>query len=188
MAATQITTNMQMSIAEHSTKNMEADGPQQKTTTPGAAPVISEQEIEWHGFTKNWDKTLPGRDESRFVVQHSDGRVRIWHKQNESTDPSCFYIDDSGWWCNCIADVFFFMVNFEPHAVCDHAHPFIMTVYPSSNGYFQQENGLSGILSILHSLHISIQSSTLEMWGNGQKEKKEKKKNGFMSCTIPSCQ
>lgn len=107
VAATQITTNMQMSIAEHSTKNMEADGPQQKTTTPGAAPVISEQEIEWHGFTKNWDKTLPGRDESRFVVQHSDGRVRIWHKQNESTDPSCFYIDDSGWWCNCIADVFF---------------------------------------------------------------------------------
>lgn len=29
----------------------------------------------------------------------------------------------------------FFMVNFEPHAVCDHAHPFIMTVYPSSNGF-----------------------------------------------------
>lgn len=27
------------------------------------------------------------------------------------------------------------MVNFEPHAVCDHAHPFIMTVYPSSNGF-----------------------------------------------------
>lgn len=64
---------MQMSIAEHSTKNMEADGPQQKTTTPGAAPVISEQEIEWHGFTKNWDKTLPGRDESRFVVQDGSG-------------------------------------------------------------------------------------------------------------------
>lgn len=77
------------------------------------------------------------------------------------------------------------MVNFEPHAVCDHAHPFIMTVYPSSNGYFQQENGLSGILSILHSLHISIQSSTLEMWGNGQKEKKEKRLHELHDSFMP---
>uniref|UniRef100_A0A6Q2ZJ84 SLIT-ROBO Rho GTPase-activating protein 1 n=1 Tax=Esox lucius TaxID=8010 RepID=A0A6Q2ZJ84_ESOLU len=28
-------------------------------------------------------------DESRFLLRHSDGRVRIWRKQNENMDPSC---------------------------------------------------------------------------------------------------
>jgi len=27
--------------------------------------------------------------ESRFLLRHSDGRVRIWRKQNEKIDPSC---------------------------------------------------------------------------------------------------
>ncbi len=27
-------------------------------------------------------------DESRFMLQYSDGRVRIWHKEYESMDPS----------------------------------------------------------------------------------------------------
>jgi len=27
--------------------------------------------------------------ESRFLLRYSDGRVRIWHKQNENMDPSC---------------------------------------------------------------------------------------------------
>jgi len=28
-------------------------------------------------------------DESGFLLRHSDGRVRIWLKQNENMDPSC---------------------------------------------------------------------------------------------------
>jgi len=28
-------------------------------------------------------------DESRFLLRHSEGRVRIWRKQNENMDPSC---------------------------------------------------------------------------------------------------
>ncbi len=28
-------------------------------------------------------------DESRFLLRHSDGRVRIWCKEHESMDPSC---------------------------------------------------------------------------------------------------
>ncbi len=28
-------------------------------------------------------------DESRFLLRHSDGRVRIWRKEHESMDPSC---------------------------------------------------------------------------------------------------
>ncbi len=27
--------------------------------------------------------------QSRFLLRHSDGRVRIWHKEHESLDPSC---------------------------------------------------------------------------------------------------
>jgi len=27
--------------------------------------------------------------ESRFLLRHSDDRVRIWRKQNENMDPSC---------------------------------------------------------------------------------------------------
>ncbi len=35
---------------------------------------------------QNWTKLS---DESRFLLRHSDGRVRIWHKEHESMDPSC---------------------------------------------------------------------------------------------------
>ncbi len=28
-------------------------------------------------------------DKSQFVLQHLDGRVRIWGRQHESIDPSC---------------------------------------------------------------------------------------------------
>ncbi len=66
---TQITTRynqgMQNTISEqHNTSNPEADGLQQQKTTTGA-------------------------DESRYLLQHSDGRVRIWRKEHESMAPSC---------------------------------------------------------------------------------------------------
>ncbi len=42
---------------------------------------------------QNWTiedwKNVAWSDESRFLLQHSDGRVRIWHKEHESMDPSC---------------------------------------------------------------------------------------------------
>ncbi len=37
---------------------------------------------------KDW-KNVAWSDESRFLLQHSDGRVRILHKAHESMDPSC---------------------------------------------------------------------------------------------------
>ncbi len=40
---------------------------------------------------QNWTiedwKNVAWSDESRFLLQHSDGRVRIWHKEHESMDP-----------------------------------------------------------------------------------------------------
>ncbi len=42
---------------------------------------------------QNWTiedwKNVAWSDESRFLLRHSDGRVRIWHKDHESVDPSC---------------------------------------------------------------------------------------------------
>ena len=42
---------------------------------------------------ENWTiedwKTVVWSDESRFLLQHSDGRVRILRKQHEGMDPSC---------------------------------------------------------------------------------------------------
>jgi len=37
---------------------------------------------------KDW-KNVAWSDESRFLLRHSDGRVRIGRKQNENMDPSC---------------------------------------------------------------------------------------------------
>jgi len=37
---------------------------------------------------EDWKK-VAWSDESRFLLRHSDGRVRIWHKQKENLDLSC---------------------------------------------------------------------------------------------------
>ncbi len=37
---------------------------------------------------KDWEN-VAWSDESRFLLRHSDGTVRIWHKEHESMDPSC---------------------------------------------------------------------------------------------------
>ncbi len=59
----------------------------------------------------------------------------------------------SGWWCSGVGDIF--LAHFGPLStnwasfkqpqsylsiVADHVHPFMTTVYPSSDGYFQQDN------------------------------------------------
>ncbi len=42
---------------------------------------------------QNWTiedwKNVVWSDESRFLLRHSDGRVRIWRKEHESMDPFC---------------------------------------------------------------------------------------------------
>ncbi len=40
------------------------------------------------GQIEDW-KNIAWSDESRFLLQHSDDRVRIWHKEHESMDSSC---------------------------------------------------------------------------------------------------
>ncbi len=42
---------------------------------------------------QNWTiedlENVAWSDESRFLLRHSDGRVRIWRKDHESMDQSC---------------------------------------------------------------------------------------------------
>ncbi len=39
---------------------------------------------------EDWEK-ISWSDESRFLLRHWDGRVRIWRKEHESIDPSCIF-------------------------------------------------------------------------------------------------
>ncbi len=41
-----------------------------------------------HWTIEDW-KNVAWSDESRFLLQHSDGMVRVLHKEHESMDPSC---------------------------------------------------------------------------------------------------
>ncbi len=93
------------------------------------------------------------REESRFLLQHSDGRVRIWRKEHESMDPSCLVSTDQAGGGVVVWGIFSWH-NLGPleqiehclnataylSIVADHVHPFMTTVYPSSDDYFQQDN------------------------------------------------
>ncbi len=74
-------------------------------------------------------------------------RVRILRKEHESMDPPCLVSTVQGWWwwCNGVGGIF--LPHFGPLStnwasfkynslsiVADHDHPFMTTVYPSSDG------------------------------------------------------
>uniref|UniRef100_A0A9J8C1B0 Transposase Tc1-like domain-containing protein n=1 Tax=Cyprinus carpio carpio TaxID=630221 RepID=A0A9J8C1B0_CYPCA len=127
-----------------------------------------------HRAHKNWAiedwKNVAWSDESRFLKQHSDGRVRIWHKEHESVDPSCLVSTvQAGGGCVMVWGIFSWhtlgpllpiehRLNATAYLsiVADHVHPFMTTVYLSSDGYFQQDNapchkwqrGLASVLSL----------------------------------------
>lgn len=73
--------------------DFKADVLQQQTTTPGATPVWNRLQFEKvnQKLTVEDQKTVD-QTESQFQMQNSVGRVRIWQKQHESTDPSCFVL------------------------------------------------------------------------------------------------
>ncbi len=99
-------------------------------------------------------KNVACSDESRFLLQHSDGRVRIWCIEHESMDPSCLVSTAQAAgggemvWMIFSWHTLGTLVPIEHHLnataylsiVADHVHPFMTTVYPSFDGYFQQDN------------------------------------------------
>ncbi len=152
---TQITTRynqgIQNTISEHTTRRtLKQMG--SSSRRPHRVPLLSDKNstrrIQFTQTHQNWTiedcKIVAWSDESRFLLRHSDGRVRIWRKEHESMDPSC--LNGSGWWCNSVGDNSWHtlgpLVPTEHclHAtaylsiVADHVHPFMTTVYPSSDG------------------------------------------------------
>ncbi len=101
---------------------------------------------------QNWTiedwKNVAWSDESQFLLQHSDGRVRIWHKEHESMNPSCLLSllqaggdDDVMQWGIFSWYTLGPLVPIEHRLnttaylsiVADQVHPFMTTVYPSSD-------------------------------------------------------
>ncbi len=122
---------------------------------PHRVPLLSDKNrrrrIQFTQAHQNWTiedwKNVAWSDESGFLLQHSDGRVRIWRKEHESMDPSCLIsTDQAGGGGVMVWGIFSWhtlgpLVPIEHHLnataylsiVADHVHPFITTVYPSSD-------------------------------------------------------
>ncbi len=117
------------------------------------------------------------------------------------------------WWCNGVRDIFLaHLVSIENRLnataylsiVADHVQPFMTTVFPSSDGYFWQDNApchkaqiISGFLNMtvsslysngLHSHQISIQWSTFGMWWNGRFASWMRSRQICSNCVMLSCQ
>ncbi len=97
---TQITTTynqgMQNTISERTTRRtLKQMG--YSSRRPHRVPLLSaknrKRRLQFAQAHQNWTiedwKNFAWSDESRFLLRHSDGRVKIWHKEHESMDPSC---------------------------------------------------------------------------------------------------
>ncbi len=96
---------------------------------------------------QNWTiedwKNVAWSDESRFLLRHSDDRVRIWHKEHESMNPFCLVstVQAAGGsvmvWGIFSWHTLGLLVQIEHRLnatvylsiVADHVHPFMTTVY-----------------------------------------------------------
>ncbi len=116
---TQITTSynqgMQNTISEHTTRRtLKQMG--YSSRRPHRVPLLSaknrKRRLQFTQVHQNWTiedwKNVAWFDESRFLLRHSDGRVRIWLKEHESMDPSCLV--STVQWCNGVGDIF--LANF----------------------------------------------------------------------------
>ena len=148
---TQITTTVQLrkSISKCTTcQNLEVDGLQQHKATSDSTSVIQEQKAEAAVGTGS-PKLDSWRLEKRSLVwwisisAEASRRVRIWCQQHESMDLTCLVSRIPGWWwwCNGVGNHYFNATAYVS-IVAVHVHPFIATMYPSSNDYFQHENAL----------------------------------------------
>ncbi len=164
---TQITSRynqgMQNTISERTTRQtLKQMG--SSSRRPHRVPLLSaknrKRRQQFTQSHKNWTiedwKNIAWSEESRFLLRYSDGRVRIWRKEHESMDPSCLVSTVQAGGGVMVLGVFSWhtlgpLVPIEHRLnttaylsiVADHVHPFITTVYPSSDGYFQQDNAPS---------------------------------------------
>ncbi len=107
---------------------------------------VKKRRLQFAQAHQNWTiedwKNVAWSDESRFLLRHSDDRVRIWCKEHESMDPSCLVsmVQAGGGvmvWAifswhtlgplvpieHCLNATAYLSI------VADHVHPFMTTVY-----------------------------------------------------------
>ncbi len=151
---TQITTRynqgMQNTISEHTThRTLKQMG--SSSRRPHRVPLLSDKNkkrrIQFTQAHQNWTiedwKNVAWSDESWFLLQHSDGRVRIWLKEHESMDPSCLVSTVQAGGVGVMVWGIFLWHTLSPlvpikhclnataylSIVADHVHPFMTTVY-----------------------------------------------------------
>ncbi len=161
---TQITTRynqgMQNTISEHTTRRtLKQMG--HSSRRPHRVPLLSvknrKRRLQFAQAHQNWTiedwKNIAWSDESQFLLQNSDGRIRIWCKEHESMDPSCLvWTVQAAGGCGVMVWGIFCWHTLGPlvpiehclnataylSIVAGHVHLFMTTVYPSSDDYFQQ--------------------------------------------------
>ncbi len=122
---------------------------------PHQVPLLSaknsKRRLQFAQAHQNWTiedwNNIAWSDEFRFLLQHSDGRVRIWRKEYKSMDPSCLVSMVQAGGGVMVWGIFSWhtlgplvpighRLNATAYLsiVADHVHPF-MTI--SSDGYFQ---------------------------------------------------
>ncbi len=129
---------------------------------PHRVPLLSaknrKRRIQFTQTHQNWTiedwKNVAWSDKSRFLLRHSDDMARIWCKEHESIYPSCLVSTvQAGGGGVMVWGIFSWhtlglLVPIEHHLnataylsiVADRVHPFMTTVFPSSDCYFQQDN------------------------------------------------
>ncbi len=122
---------------------------------PHRVPLLSaknrKRRLQFTQAHQNWTiedwKNVAWSEESRFLLQHSDGRVRIWCKEHESMDPSCLVSTvQAGGGDVMLGGIFSWHIlgplgpiehrlNTTAYLsiVAVHVLPFMTTVYPSSD-------------------------------------------------------
>ncbi len=141
---------MQKTISERTTRRTlkQMDYSSRRThRLPLLSAKNRKQRLQFTQAQQNWTiedwKTVAWSDESRFLLQHSDGRVRVWHKEHESLNPSCLVSTvQAGGGGVMVWGIFSWhtlgpLVPIEHRLnttaylsiVADHVHPFMTTVY-----------------------------------------------------------
>jgi len=100
----------------------------------------------------------------------------IWRKQNENMDPSCLVTTvQAGGGGVMVCDGAHFWHTLGPlvpighllnataylSIVSDHVHPFMVTMYPSSDGYFQEDNAPCHKAQIISNGFLNMTMSSL---------------------------
>ncbi len=151
---------------------------------PHRVPLLSaknmKRKLQFAQANQNWTiedlKTLHALKESQFLQRPSDGRVRIWHKEHESMDPSCLVSTVQAAGGGVMVWGIFSRHTLGPllpiehclnataylSIVADHVHPFMTTVYNVTQLKSSQTGFLNMTMSSLysnglHSHQISIQ-------------------------------